>query len=235
MGRLRILLITTILLTLSISQGPAQENYQPSLHIDIKLLEQAVPPRQRGEYILFSYSSADPVIRVGIAFQHEDYARIHSFKRNPQDVFVLPYNPPKGLERLVYRFVVDGTWMADPKNPKRIETREDIDLSYFELPEEEEEKYALQVGDSGKVTFTFRSSEAHRVSVAGSFNRWDPYMYRMRRVPGKEDLFTITLDLPEGTHYYYFVVDGRKRVDPSNPNGVVSSNGATLSVLNITG
>ena len=234
MRRLYSLLCITILATLCIPQGWGQENYQPSLHIDMKLLEHAIPPEQRGEYVLFTYSSDRPVLRVGIAFRHEDYRTIHTFRRNPNDVFILPYDPPEGVEKLYYRLVVDGTWMADPQNPKSIETRQDVELSYFELPETKEKTRIKRVQKPGKVTFTYRSETAQRVSIAGSFNRWDPYMYRLRPVSGEDGLFYITLPLPEGTHYYYFVVDGRRRVDPSNPDRVVSSTGDTLSVIEIS-
>ncbi|MQY76537.1 MAG: hypothetical protein GH155_02810, partial [Spirochaeta sp.] len=48
----------------------------------------------------------------------------------------------------------------------------------------------------------------------GEFNNWDPFSHNlMQEQPG---LFTITLRLLPGPHYYLFVVDGDKTLDPFN-------------------
>ncbi|MFP4180781.1 MAG: hypothetical protein ACLFQW_07245 [Spirochaetaceae bacterium] len=236
MERLPTLLFITLLLTAVLPQGMAEENYPPSLHVDMQTMDKAGPPEKRGEYVLFTYSSSKPTLRVGIAFAHENFATVHPLSRNQNDVFVLAYNYPENLDKLVYRFVVDGMWMPDPRNPVTQETPQNVTLSSFELPRTpEDETRTLKVSEPGKVTFYYKSSSAHKVSVAGSFNSWDPYMYRLKKVEGRDDLYSITLPLPEGTYYYHFIVDGKRKLDPDNPEKVVSSRGETVSVIRVSG
>jgi hypothetical protein len=235
MGRLSTFLYTTLLLTAVLPQGFAQEAYPSFLHIEMETMSRAKPPQVEGEYVLLSYSSQEPVLRVGVAFGHENYSRVHTFSRNPQDVFVYAFKPPEELKRLDYRLVIDGVWMRDPANPKTFSTPQDVQVSYVDIPRSREELKEMKIEEPGKYTFTYRSSQARRVSLAGSFNRWDPYMYRLEKVPGTDDLFSISLPLPEGTHYYYFIVDGQRMTDPENPDKMVSSTGRTVSVIHISG
>lgn len=235
MGRLRTLLFTTLLLTAVLPQGIAQQKYPTPLHIDMQVMEKAGAPQQRGDFVLFSYSANHPVMRVGIAFAHDNFNKIHTFFRNENGVFLYPYTPPEDADRLIYRIVVDGMWMADPENPRTMTTPEDVTLSYFELPRKREEPQRMEIPKAGKVTFTYRSTDARRISLAGSFNRWDPYMYRLKRVEGSKNLYSITLPLPEGTHYYYFIVDGARKTDPNNPDRMVDSMGNTVSVIEVPG
>lgn len=236
MERLPTLLFITLLLTAVLPQGMAVENYPPSLHLDMMTMEKAGPPERRGEYVLFTYSSGKTTLRVGIAFEHENFASVHTLSRNSKDVFVLAYSYPKNQDKLVYRFVVDGLWRSDPRNSNTVETPQNVTLSSFELPRTpEEETRTLKVSKPGEVTFYYRSGGARNVSVAGSFNNWDPYMYRLKKVEGKEDLYSITLPLPEGTYYYHFIVDGKRKPDPDNPEKMVSSSGETVSVVRVSG
>jgi len=201
----------------------------------METMKNASAPRWTGEYVLFSYSAHHTVLRVGIAFAHEEYRTVHNLFRNPHNVFVLPYRPPQDEGQLVYRYVVDGMWISDPQNPRTMDTAQDVRLSYYFIPRSREEIMTMELEEAGKHTFTFRSSRAKRVSLAGSFNSWDPYLYRLERVPGTDDLFSLSIALPEGTHYYYFLVDGKRMIDPRNPNRMVSSKGYTVSVIEISG
>jgi hypothetical protein len=67
------------------------------------------------------------------------------------------------------------------------------------------------------VRFVLVAPDAQRVSVAGSFNQWDPLATPLVR-SGSGDLWTATLTLPAGQHQYAFVVDGDRWVpDPAAP------------------
>ena len=67
------------------------------------------------------------------------------------------------------------------------------------------------------VRFVLVAPEAQRVSVAGTFNHWDPAATPLVR-SGSGDLWTATLTLPAGQHQYAFVVDGERWVpDPAAP------------------
>ena len=54
--------------------------------------------------------------------------------------------------------------------------------------------------------FVFRSASAHRVSVVGDFNRWNPSSAPMARAAGG-DLWSITIPIVPGRHTYGFMVD----------------------------
>ncbi len=63
------------------------------------------------------------------------------------------------------------------------------------------------------VTFQFRADEAASVSVAGTFNDWDPA--RAPMVRGENGEWRLQLILPPGKYEYQYVIDGRRFVpDP---------------------
>ena len=206
------------------------------MHLKIQMQKSGGPPEIIVGRVFFSYSDKAPVRRVGIAFQHENFNKIHPFIRNEHNVFVLNYSPPAEIDRLVYRLVVDGLWITDPNNPNRITLPGDVSASVFDVPEKPEKQNQL-VTDTrdGQVTFRFSDKYAGRVAVAGSFNHWDPFMYRLQPESSRGEHYSLSLDLPRGTHYYYFVVDGRRVPDPHNPQMKKTRDGTYVSVLRVGG
>ena len=204
------------------------------MHLRLQMQKQgAAPDYMRGQ-VFFSYSERGPVRRVGIAFQHENFDTVHPFMRNEHHTFVLNYDPPTDAEQLVYRLVVDGLWMADPNNPRRVHLPGDVTASVFELPmKPEQQRPAVTDSSDGRVTFRFADEQARRVAVAGNFNHWDPFMHRMRPESPRAERYSLSLDLPSGTYYYYFVVDGRRVPDPHNPQMLKTSDGQYVSVLRV--
>ncbi|MFP4644962.1 MAG: glycogen-binding domain-containing protein, partial [Spirochaetales bacterium] len=81
--------------------------------------------------------------------------------------------------------------------------------------------------DDGRVEFVYEGTPDQRVHVTGSFNNWDPYMYEMEEVePGR---YETEIRLREGTHFYHFVVDGRRRPDTRNTGNTYTRAGRTVS------
>ncbi len=67
------------------------------------------------------------------------------------------------------------------------------------------------------VKFILFAPAAKQVTVAGTFNRWEPGTTPLVRV-GDDGVWTVTLGLPVGQHQYTFVVDGQRWVvDPAAP------------------
>lgn len=65
------------------------------------------------------------------------------------------------------------------------------------------------------VRFVLVAPEAKRVSLAGTFNQWNPQATPLIRAG---NVWTATLTLPAGQHQYAFVVDGARWVpDPGAP------------------
>lgn len=71
--------------------------------------------------------------------------------------------------------------------------------------------------ESVYVRFELYAPRAHRVSLAGTFNRWDQAATPLVRVQ-PDGVWMVTLALPTGQHQYAFIVDGREWVtDPTAP------------------
>ncbi|WP_299625314.1 glycogen-binding domain-containing protein [uncultured Tenacibaculum sp.] len=100
-----------------------------------------------------------------------------------------------------YRFIVDGNWIEDPENSKKV-------------PNEFGEYNSL-IDISARVEFFLKGfKNAEKVILAGSFNNWSEGSYKMTKV--KQGWFFSTV-LQSGKHHYKFIVDGEWKVDPSNP------------------
>ena len=76
-------------------------------------------------------------------------------------------------------------------------------------------KSGVSASGSGKkrVTFSLHAPHAREVSVAGTFNEWDPSSRPLKKET--EGNWKITFYLPAGTYEYRFVVDGIWTDDPS--------------------
>ena len=234
----RVITVSILCLFISI-QGISAQNFETmDMHLAIELKSRATRPEIVNDRVLFSFSSKQPTRLVGIAFLHEDFSQIHTFLRNSGGIFVLPYTPPSSATELVYRLVVDGVWMEDPRNEDTFILNGDIPCSVFKLPaspRQEQEVPLSTVTKDGRVTFRYPADNARSVTVAGDFNHWDPYMYSLSRDPSGSGFYSLSLPLPRGTYYYYFVVDGRRVTDPANPQLTRKNDGSLVSVLNVQG
>jgi hypothetical protein len=83
------------------------------------------------------------------------------------------------------------------------------------------------------VRFVLHAPGAKRVTVAGTFNQWDPNAAPL--IPaGTDGVWATTLALPVGQHQYAFVVDGERWVaDPAAPT-VDDGFGRRNSVVAVT-
>ena len=79
--------------------------------------------------------------------------------------------------------------------------------------------------------FVFQNSRAHRVSVIGDFNGWDPTAAPLSRAAGS-GLWSVTLPLTPGRHTYAFLVDDSSFVlDPRAPATRDADLGSKESVI----
>ncbi len=190
--------------------------------------------------------------RVGIAFAHEGFGRVHWFKKlmksadeplpadgkkekpskkAPQFVdsglLFFAYDYPRGMRELEYRLVVDGLWIADPRNPvRRIDPATGVVRSVVALPEPTKNPSTYDA-PSGSLRFSYDTAPGETVTVAGSFNGWDPFMYELiEESPGR---YVLTLPLPAGVHRYVFYHRGERILDPNNPRKVYTAEGKTAS------
>jgi glycosidase len=107
-------------------------------------------------------------------------------------------------------------------------------LTFAQSPNGLPPSVSVKPGEGGKhlVTFQYSSPTAALVFLAGTFNEWVPNKDVMNKASGGK--FSITVELPDGTHEYKFVENGSDwKSDPLNPEGVDDNNGGKNSVLKL--
>ena len=202
-------------------------------------------------FALFTASS--DFRRVGVAFAHENFSTVHWFRqllvprarldepvavparRGAPDPFVDSgilfhvHQIPENIRELEYRLVINGLWTTDPLNSQ---TRRDpvsgLVLSVITVPQMPLRPNPLMGLPQG-LTFSFRAPPGETVTVAGCFNRWDPFMFEMTEGPA--GFFSINIPLPPGTYQYVFFHRGQRFTDPYNPRRVFSRDGRAASEI----
>ena len=197
--------------------------------------------------VIFTASSAYQ--RVGIAFAHEGFARVHWFRpfmvpRDHSELFIdgrfqrrmdpnidsgIKFHVqtiPDGLSYMDYRLVINGLWTADPLNPLFVTNPAGIVHSRVPIPPRPQAAFAA-ARQPGTFQFIFRAPPGEIVTVAGSFNNWDPFMYELRETsPG---FYTLTLPLPPGRFQYAFFHRGEKVPDQANMRRLFTRDGRVVS------
>ena len=197
--------------------------------------------------VLFTASSSHR--RVGISFAHEGYAKVHWFRqlmipRDSADLLLANGKVDKNVEpnidsgimfhvevipnnirNMDYRLVIDGLWTTDPLNPHSVSGPSGVVESRINLPERPRAShYAIQ---PGTYRFSFNAAQGEIVTVGGSFNNWDPFMYELRETsPG---LYSLSLPLPPGSFQYQFYYRGEQFPDPANPVWLYTREGNIIS------
>jgi hypothetical protein len=225
------LLAIVLLLTFS---AAAQD-----LNVDLEVgsVSRASAPRMLGDRLLFTYEFGPGrhngrINTVAVAFEHEEFSRVHPFKRNDNDIYVLLIDVPQDVDELHYRLVVNGIWTTDPSNPDSVVDRWGVELSRTVVPRPERTLTEAPIAhDDGTVEFIVTAAPGARVALVGSFNGWDPFMTPLREVePG---VFSRRLRLGRGEHLYYYVVDGLRIPDPLNERRKWHTSGLVVSVVRL--
>ena len=224
-SRIILVLIYCFLAVLPI---PAKETHDVGLHLKITGMKQAEPPHLYNQKLILSYE-ADYFVRfVGAAFAHEDFKNIHPFVRNDYGVFVLALPVTGERDEVIYRLIVDGLWQPDPRNPLITVDERGVRLSVYSVPELPSKPITgPEVEEGNRVTFYFKGPENRAVYIAGSFNNWDPFMYRLDEK--RDGLYSITLRLNPGEYFYHFISNGRVLLDPFNTRRGSDSEGVIVS------
>jgi hypothetical protein len=203
------------------------------------------------DFVIFTADSS--LRKVGIAFAHENFANTYWFKHliRPQDPLYAPIPPgkkvpdpykdsgiqfhvyeiPKNLKELEYRLVVNGLWTTDPYNSQiQRDLASGLILSVLRLPlRPSKPDHFERFPDV--VTFTYKGPPAENVTVAGSFNGWDPFMYELKESPA--GVYTLAIPLPSGTYQYVFFCRGVRIVDSYNPRRSYARDGSAASEIEV--
>jgi hypothetical protein len=188
--------------------------------------------------------------RVGIAFAEDGFSKVNWFQKlmvsrlaeiqdekkrgkppsvlyQDSGILFYVYPIPENAREIEYRLIIDGLWTADPLNPqRRLDPRTGMVHSLVPVPDITRTPSAYDA-PPGSLNFTYNGPPGETITVAGSFNRWDPFMYEMREVrPG---VYSLTLPLPPGVYQYVFIHRGERIPDPHNPSRVYTREGAIAS------
>jgi hypothetical protein len=235
-------LITTVLLILIIGNIGAVdiESYQFINHL--RDIIRPGKPEIFEDCVLFTASSS--LHRVGISFAHENYSVVHWFQRlmvprDPAELLVNsridPYkdsgimfhveNIPADLKNMDYRLIIDGLWTTDPTNPLRVYGPSGVAESRFPLPERH--ITAVVQSTPGVYQFSYSAPSGETITVGGSFNNWDPFMYELRETI--RGFYTLSLPLPPGDFQYTFFYRGEQIPDPANIRKLYTRDGRIVS------
>lgn len=196
------------------------------------------PPKLVDKYIIFT-AKAD-ARHVAIAFEHENYAKLHSFRRLIPDkesgsVLLEPLlfyimELPEDKDTLKYRLVVDGLWTSDPVNKnEEFDPEMRVTVSTLTFPPRHDIK--TRIIDGRIIKFAYVGEPHKKISVAGSFNNWDPFMYFMKE--SSDGVYELSLPLPKGTHIYSYFLGTKMYVDSTNPSRYYSVDGKVASVIEL--
>jgi len=202
-------------------------------------------PVVSGKYIIFTAPGS--VRHTGIAFEHEKYGQIHSFQRivhrdelgEPQKdddgklreviLFYIAQIPP-GMSEIRYRMVIDGLWTTDPLNKAiAYDYTNGMDISV--LPVDYYEVFQTNSVNRGQVRFACESAPGTAVTLAGTFNNWDPFMYEMTETSAGH--YELVLPLPRGTWYYAYFEGAKQLPDSTNHERVYTRDGRVASVVSV--
>ena len=238
-------IITALLLIVCIGTiGAADlESYE---FIDLLLrLQGPVAPMFYQDAVIFTASSS--FRRVGISFAHDGFSRVHWLQRlmvprDPAEIAAEGKNAPTtrdsgilfhvevipdGLQNMDYRMIIDGLWTIDPTNPQSITGGGGILHSRVSVPSRPRRYETYYDAVLGQVFFGFPAPSGEIITIGGSFNNWDPFMYEMRETsPG---FYTIAIALPPGTYQYAFFYRGERHLDPYNHERAYTRDGKIAS------
>jgi len=215
-------------------------------------LKEPGPPAFIEDMVVFTASSS--LRRVGVAFADEGFYKVHWFRQMlvsqdlpPLDITADPkktdpykdsgilfyiHKLPDGAAELEYRLIINGLWTTDPGNSvTRRDANSGLTWSVLSLPPREPELNPLK-GPPNSLSFVFKGPPGETVSVGGTFNGWDPFMYEMKEKPA--GTYTINIPLPPGTYQYVFFHRGRRYLDPNNTSRVYSKDGREASEIVIS-
>lgn len=216
------------------------------LHNRLATISEPGAPEILDDLVIFTASSG--LRRVGIAFADEGFGKVHWFRQLliPREIREIPrsekkpsrykdsgvifyvYQIPETAAEIEYRLIIDGLWTTDPANPNSRRDKSGISLSYLAIPPKEKMPHPLNGLPEG-LSFAFKGPPGETVTVAGSFNGWDPFMYELKEGPVGN--YRINIPLPPGKYQYVFFHKGQRYLDPYNPSRIYAKDGKAASEI----
>jgi len=232
---LKTTLIITVLIFTAIIPVFSHNGYSLAIHTEISELREAKSPVFIDNKILFTYSAGNKFTRrVAIAFETDNYNKVYPLTKNEYNVFFITKDIPKKTACINYRLIVDGVWTNDPVNTNSFLSSEKFKVSRIDIPQKYyEQEVSPIIGSDRNVKFVYKDVTNMQVYLSGNFNNWDPFMLRMKEESENSGIYSISLRLAEGNHYYRFVADGISLQDPNNSKTAYDSRGNAVSIITI--
>ena len=233
-----ILALSALLFLAAAPRAAAFDVESLPLHLHLASISGSRAPEVVEDHLVFAISGRYRF--VGIAFSHEGWRTVHLFERNGLGTFV--YACPVPVERrdrapepIGYRLVVDGSWIPDPSNPVRArDPASGVMISLVDAPwrsRSDAGAWDLIDADGRTAHFRFEGLAGQRVTVAGTFNGWDPFVHELAETsPG---VYELDLALPPGEHRYVFWYRGERLPDDLNPARLYDAEGKPVSILTV--
>ena len=239
-----LLIMSTLFTSLADAQqtdrSPETVTFGADRWLEVAGITEAQAPRVFDDLVVFSFEQPRYARYVAAAFAHEGYRELHVFSARRRegrgDLFYLAYPVDPEWSRLEYRLVVDGVWLVDPHSPEVIRDDRGVEVGRVSLrvPPPYRQQSPIVHGD-GTVTFMFSfdirvsptvetvdgrqlsvtSIRDPRINLVGTFNGWDPFMHRLTG-PDENGFYSLRLPVSEGSHYYYFMINGHRVLDSFN-------------------
>ncbi len=148
---------------------------------------------------IFSLPGFTEAGKVFLAGSFNGWKRDGLRMKNTASGWELPLYLAEGTH--AYKFVVDGKWIADPKNPETVP--DGIGAVNSVIRHGKPHLFQLK-----------GYTDAKEVFLVGSFNQWRDFEWRMEKTATG---WQLPYTLGPGNHEYKFKVDGRFIPDPANP------------------
>ncbi|MBN2653209.1 MAG: hypothetical protein JXR63_12590 [Spirochaetales bacterium] len=195
----------------------SSENENLAIKSYIEDLQQAEPPTIISNHIIFSYKPTQQISTVYAVFSHENFQKLNTFAFYEKiNMYILIYPIPQDIDFFHYRLNINGLWSIDKNNPNKEFNRHGFEMSKIylnELKYDKEIKTPQQItGNRYKFIYTGRPNS--KITIAGDFNGWDPFMYRMKEITA--GIYEIELNINNEEFFYYFLDNGKKVLDSFN-------------------
>ncbi|MDE7292013.1 MAG: glycogen-binding domain-containing protein [Treponemataceae bacterium] len=202
-----------------------------------KLLNPSAPFEKDGMIV---FSAEEGPHYVGIAFDFENFQKIHSFqkrilldengeKSSAWYFYILEEYP--NTDRILYRLIIDGLWTTDPMNPKQhYDETTGIHLSQIDVKHKYEMATSVKTSANGKsVHFVYKGKSGQNVRVAGTFSNWDSWIYQLSET--SRGFYELTLPMNEGTYYYVYCIGTKEFPDTTNHSRAIKDGGKAVSKI----
>jgi 1,4-alpha-glucan branching enzyme len=179
--------------------------------------------------LLFTYDDRSAK-SVEIAGNFSNWKPV-TMTRNKYGIWYYFQKTDSGEKAYSYKYIVDGTWIKDPKNYSKIN---DNASSYISIAQAAEKGLSKQITykilSKDTVEFRFYKPTAKLISLVGDFNNWNPENDLMAK--DENGIWKLTKKLSRGkTYRYKFYIDGEWEVDTYNENSGSDQLGELCSLL----